>query len=257
MAAVGHVLRRYRVSADRIHGSRPVHLGVVRRARVPSWHECTDLPHDHRAVPDHSVEPLRMTTRTERREALTAAGCNLFEMHANDVLIDLLTDSGTGAMSRDQWAAIQHGDESYAGSPSYVFRDPVRALFPFEHVIPTRQGRAAEKILFSVLARPGHVVPNNTHFDTTTANVEHTGAQAVDLVIAEGLEPRADRPFKGIMDVEALDALLRDRGDNVPVVFMTITNNSGGGQRVSLANLRAVRELCDAHHSVAPAAIRG
>ena len=134
----------------------------------------------------HSVEPLRMTTRTERREALTAAGYNLFEVHANDVLIDLLTDSGTGAMSRDQWAAIQHGDESYAGSPSYyVFRDAVRELFPFEHVIPTHQGRAAERILFSVLARPGHVVPNNTHFDTTRANVEYTGAQAVDLVIAE------------------------------------------------------------------------
>jgi tryptophanase len=176
----------------------------------------------------HSVEPLRMTTRTERREALTAAGYNLFEVHATDVLIDLLTDSGTGAMSRDQWAAIQHGDESYAGSPSYyVFRDAVRELFPFEHVIPTHQGRAAEKILFSVLARPGHVVPNNTHFDTTRANVEYTGAQAVDLVIAEGLDPRADHPFKGNMDLEALDALLRERGDHVPVVFMTITNNSG------------------------------
>jgi tryptophanase len=196
----------------------------------------------------HSVEPLRMTTRTERLEALTAAGYNLFEVHANDVLIDLLTDSGTGAMSRDQWAAIQHGDESYAGSPSYyVFRDAVRELFPFEHVIPTHQGRAAEKILFSVLARPGHVVPNNTHFDTTRANVEYTGAQAVDLVIAEGLDPCADHPFKGNMDVEALDALLRERGDDVPVVFLTITNNSGGGQPVSLANLHAVREVCDAH----------
>ncbi len=196
----------------------------------------------------HSVEPLRMTTRTERREALAAAGYNLFEVHANEVLIDLLTDSGTGAMSRDQWAAIQHGDESYAGSPSYyVFRDAVRELFPFEHVIPTHQGRAAEKILFSVLAQPGHVVPNNTHFDTTRANVEYTGAQAVDLVIAQGLDPSADHPFKGNMDVEALDALLRERGDDVPVVFMTITNNSGGGQPVSLANLHAVREVCDAH----------
>jgi tryptophanase len=196
----------------------------------------------------HSVEPLRMTTREQRKAALIGAGYNLFELHANDVLIDLLTDSGTGAMSRDQWAAIQHGDESYAGSPSYyVFRDAVRELFPFEHVIPTHQGRAAEKILFSVVARRGHVVPNNTHFDTTRANVEYTGAQAVDLVIAEGLDPQAEHPFKGNMDLEALDGLLRERGDDVPLVFMTITNNSGGGQPVSLANLHAVRELCDAH----------
>jgi tryptophanase len=196
----------------------------------------------------HSVEPLRMTTLQERQAALIGAGYNLFELHANDVLIDLLTDSGTGAMSRDQWAAIQHGDESYAGSPSYyVFRDAVRELFPFEHVIPTHQGRAAEKILLSVLAGPGQVVPNNTHFDTTRANVEYTGAQAVDLVIAEGLDPQADHPFKGNMDLEALAGLLAARGDDVPLVFMTITNNSGGGQPVSLANLRAVRELCDAY----------
>jgi tryptophanase len=133
----------------------------------------------------HSVEPLRMTTAAHRRAAVREAGYNLFELHADDVLIDLLTDSGTGAMSRDQWAAIQHGDESYAGSPSYyIFRDAVRELFPYEHVIPTHQGRAAEKILFTVLGGPGKVVPNNTHFDTTRANVEYTGAEAVDLVIA-------------------------------------------------------------------------
>ncbi len=196
----------------------------------------------------HSVEPMRMTTLEQRRAALERAGYNLFKVDATDVLIDLLTDSGTGAMSRDQWAAIQHGDESYAGSPSYyVFRDAVRELFPFEHVIPTHQGRAAEKIVFTVLGGPGKVVPNNTHFDTTRANVEYTGAQAVDLVIAEGREPRADHPFKGNMDVEALDDLLRERGDDVPVVFVTVTNNSGGGQPVSLANLHAVREVCDAH----------
>ena len=189
-----------------------------------------------------------MTTLPQRQAALIRAGYNLFEVHANDVLIDLLTDSGTGAMSRDQWAAIQHGDESYAGSPSYyLFRDAVRELFPFEHVIPTHQGRAAESILFSVLAAPGNVVPNNTHFDTTRANVEYTGAQAVDLVIPEGRDPQADHPFKGNMDVEALDALLRERGADVPVVFVTITNNSGGGQPVSLANLRAVRDVCDAY----------
>ena len=196
----------------------------------------------------HSVEPLRMTTAAHRGAAVREAGYNLFRLHADDVLIDLLTDSGTGAMSRDQWAAIQHGDESYAGSPSYyIFRDAVRELFPYEHVIPTHQGRAAEKILFTVLGGPGKVVPNNTHFDTTRANVEYTGAEAVDLVIAEGREPRGDHPFKGNMDVSALDALLRARGHHVPVVFMTVTNNSGGGQPVALANLRAVREVCDAH----------
>jgi tryptophanase len=194
----------------------------------------------------HSVEPLRMTSRAEREAAVAKAGYNLFQVDAEDVLIDLLTDSGTGAMSRDQWAAIQHGDESYAGSPSYYrFRDAVRELFPFEHVIPTHQGRAAEKIIFGVLGGPGKVVPNNTHFDTTRANVEFTGAQAVDLVIAEGRDPQAQHPFKGNMDVAALEALLRERADDVPVVFMTITNNSGGGQPVSLANLRAVREVCD------------
>ena len=195
----------------------------------------------------HSVEPLRMTTLRQRRVAMGEAGYNLFKVRARDVLIDLLTDSGTGAMSRDQWAAIQHGDESYAGSPSYyVFRDAVRELFPFEHVIPTHQGRAAEKIIFSVLGGPGKIVPNNTHFDTTRANVEHSGAEAVDLLIAEGRDPQFDHPFKGNMDIAALEALLRTRGEDVPVVFVTITNNSGGGQPVSLENLRAVRAVCDA-----------
>lgn len=194
----------------------------------------------------HSVEPLTMTTRAERREHVKAAGYNLFQLRAEHVLIDLLTDSGTGAMSRDQWAAIQRGDESYAGSPSYyVFVDAVRELFPFEHVIPVHQGRAAEKILFSALGGPGKVVPNNTHFDTTRANVEATGARAVDLVIPEGRDSRSEHPFKGNMDLGALEALLSEHADDVPCVMMTITNNSGGGQPVSLANLRAVREICD------------
>ena len=195
----------------------------------------------------HSVEPIRMTTVEERTEALKTAGYNLFNIHADDVIIDLLTDSGTGAMSRDQWAAIQHGDESYAGSPSWhVFREAVQRLFPFKHVIPTHQGRAAEKILFSVIGGPGKVVPNNSHFDTTRANVEYTRAEAIDLTPPH--DPQAILPFKGDMDVGALERLIDERGvENIPVVFMTVTNNSMGGQPVSMANLRAVRDVCIRH----------
>ena len=194
----------------------------------------------------HSVEPIRMTTRDERLRAIDAAGLNLFNLHADDVLVDLLTDSGTGAMSRDQWAAVQHGDESYAGSPSwYVFLAAVQELFPFRHVIPTHQGRAAEKILFSVIGGRGKVIPSNTHFDTTRANVEATGAEAVDLVIEEGRHPEVEHPFKGNMDLARLEDFLAARAADVPAVFVTITNNSGGGQPVSLENLRGVRALCD------------
>ena len=160
----------------------------------------------------HSVEPLRLTTAAQREEALAQAGYNLFNLHAEDVLIDLLTDSGTGAMSRDQWAAIQHGDESYAGSPSwFAFVAAVQELFPFPHIIPTHQGRAAERILFSAVAGPGMIIPNNTHFDTTRANIEYTGASALDLVIADGREPATEHPFKGNMDLAALHALLAHR----------------------------------------------
>ena len=195
----------------------------------------------------HSIEPLRITTEVERRAAIEAAGLNLFKVPARDVLIDFLTDSGTGAMSRDQWAAVQHGDESYAGSPSWtVFLEAVQELFPFKHVIPTHQGRAAESILFSVLGGPGKVFPNNTHFDTTRANIEHSGAEAVDLVIPEGRDPAALHPFKGNMDLAALDAFIAERGaETVPACFVTITNNTGGGQPVSLENLRGVRAICD------------
>ena len=197
----------------------------------------------------HSVEPVRMTTRAERVAALTAAGYNLFELPAESVLIDLLTDSGTGAMSAEQWAGIQRGNEAYAGAPSfYRFRDAVQQLFPFKHVLPTHQGRAAEKILFSVVGGPGMIIPNNTHFDTTRANVEFTGALAVDLPIPEGLRPAARYPFKGNMDADALDRLLGEQGDRVPLVMVTVTNNSGGGQPVSLQNLAAVRRVCDRYH---------
>ena len=194
-----------------------------------------------------SVEPIRWTTREQRETLLRDANYNLFLLAAEDVLIDLLTDSGTGAMSRDQWAGIQRGDESYAGSPSwFAFRDSVQDLFPFEHVIPTHQGRAAEKILFTAVGGVGKTVPNNTHFDTTRANVEYSGARAVDLVVAEGRDPQADHPFKGNMDLEALDALLSEaQPGEVPLVMVTVTNNSGGGQPVSMANLRGVRKICD------------
>jgi tryptophanase len=191
----------------------------------------------------HSVEPVAMTTREEREEELIRAGYNLFNVPGPRVLVDLLTDSGTGAMSSAQWAGLQLGDESYAGSASWFsFRDAVRELFPFEHVIPTHQGRAAEKILFSVLGGAGRTIPNNTHFDTTRANVEFTGAEALDLPVPEALVPSSRHPFKGNMDVEALRLVLAER--DVPVVFMTLTNNSGGGQPVSMENLRAVREAC-------------
>jgi tryptophanase len=193
----------------------------------------------------HSVEPLHMTTAEERSSAIEHAGFNLFNLHAEDVLIDLLTDSGTGAMSRDQWAAIQHGDESYAGSPSWFrFEAAVKELFPFRHVIPTHQGRAAERILFSVIGGSGKLVPNNTHFDTTRANVEFSGAEARDLVIPEGHDAATIHPFKGNMDLVALESLLQEHAATIPVVFLTITNNSGGGQPVSLANIRGVSELC-------------
>jgi tryptophanase len=193
----------------------------------------------------HSVEPIRMTTREERQEELERAGYNLFNVPGPRVLVDLLTDSGTGAMSSEQWAGLQRGDESYAGSASWFrFRDAVQELFPFEHLIPTHQGRAAEKILFSALGGEGRTIPNNTHFDTTRANVEFSGAEALDLPVSEALVPSAPHPFKGNMDVDALRRVLAEA--DVPVVFMTVTNNSGGGQPVSMENLRSVREACDA-----------
>lgn len=196
-----------------------------------------------------TVEPIRWTTRAEREELLRAAHYNLFLLPADDVLIDLLTDSGTGAMSTRQWAAMMEGDESYAGSRSFDhFRDSVQDIFGYKHVIPTHQGRAAERILFSVMCKKGDIVPNNTHFDTTRANIEFVGAEAVDLPIPEGRAPACVHPFKGNMDVDALDQLIGRAGrERVPLVMLTITNNSGGGQPVSMENARAVSALCRRH----------
>jgi tyrosine phenol-lyase len=193
------------------------------------------------------VEPIRMTSREEREQILHKAGYNPFLIHADDVLIDLLTDSGTSAMSAEQWAGIMRGDEAYACSKSYYrFESQVRDIFGFKHVIPTHQGRAAERILFSVLCDENSVVPNNTHFDTTRANVEFNGAKAVDLVIPEARDPQNLHPFKGNMDIEALRTLISEVGrERIPLVMITITNNSGGGQPVSMANIRAVRAVCD------------
>jgi len=196
-----------------------------------------------------SVEPLRRTTCEQREEFLREAHHNLFLLDAADVLIDLLTDSGTGAMSTHQWAGVMEGDESYAGGKSfYHLKASVQDIFGYKHVVPTHQGRAAERILFSVMCKPGDVVPNNTHFDTTRANVTAVGAEAVDLVIAEGKQPRVKHPFKGNMDVRALEALIDRVGrDKVPLVMLTVTNNSGGGQPVSMENVRQVSAVCRKH----------
>ena len=197
-----------------------------------------------------SVEPIRWTDRATRHKLLEAAHYNLFLLNADDVLIDLLTDSGTGAMSIYQWGAIMEGDESYAGSRSYTrFKNSVQSIFGYKHVIPTHQGRAAERILFSTMLKKGDVVPNNTHFDTTRANVEATGAEALDLVIPEGKQPGVIHPFKGNMDVAALEETIARVGrEHIPLVMLTITNNSGGGQPVSLENARQVSAVCRKHN---------
>ena len=193
-----------------------------------------------------SVEAVKFTRGEERQAALREAGYNVFGLRAEDVLIDLLTDSGTGAMSAAQWGAIMVGDESYAGSRSfYRFERVVKDLTGFAHIIPTHQGRAAERILFHTVLKPGDIVPNNSHFDTTRANIEVERAEARDLVIREGRIPSCLHPFKGNVDLEALEELLEREGPRVPLVMVTVTNNSGGGQPVSLENLRGVRALCD------------
>lgn len=195
-----------------------------------------------------SVEPIRQTTRAEREAKLKEAGYNLFLLRAEDVLIDLLTDSGTGAMSSAQWAGMMHGDESYAGARSfYHFAASVYTITGLKHVIPTHQGRAAERILFGSTLKPGDIVPNNTHFDTTRANTEYRGATALDIPIPEARHPQLYHPFKGNIDLDALEKVLTDNPGKAPLVMITVTNNSGGGQPVSMANIRAAREICHRH----------
>jgi tryptophanase len=196
-----------------------------------------------------SVEPIRMTTKEERQKLVKEAGYNLFLIQSDDVLIDFLTDSGTSAMSAEQWAGVMRGDEAYAcGRSFYHFKEVVQDIFGFEHVIPTHQGRAAERILFSIACKKGQVVPNNTHFDTTRANIEYQGTDTVDLPIPEALQPAIHHPFKGNMDTAALDRLISERGaERVPLVMITVTNNSGGGQPVSMENIRKTQEVCRKH----------
>ncbi|HTZ48036.1 MAG TPA: tryptophanase [Verrucomicrobiae bacterium] len=196
-----------------------------------------------------SVEPIRRTTPAERKKLIEDAGYNLFLVPSEAILIDLLTDSGTSAMSTEQWAAMMRGDESYAGSPSFTrFRNSIQSIFGFHHVIPTHQGRAAERILFNVMCKKGDTVPNNTHFDTTRANCEFVGAHAVDIPIPEAKEPAHLHPFKGNLDTAKLTELIeRESPKKIPLVMLTVTNNSGGGQPVSLGNIRQVKQICKKH----------
>lgn len=195
------------------------------------------------------VEPIRMTTREEREEIMKKAGFNPFMVRAEDVLIDLLTDSGTSSMSDKQWAELVMGDESYAGSRSYMkFEETVKDITGYQQVIPTHQGRAAERILFSVATKEGDVVPNNTHFDTTRANIEYQGSQALDLMTTIGTDPQAIHPFKGNLDIDKLKACIEEYGpQRIPLGMVTVTNNASGGQPVSMENIKAVSALLHEH----------
>ncbi|MBT4761384.1 MAG: tryptophanase [Bdellovibrionaceae bacterium] len=192
-----------------------------------------------------SVEPIRMTTVAEREAFLKEAHYNLFLIKAENILIDLLTDSGTGAMSAAQWGKMMEGDESYAGCRSYYdMYDSVHDLTKFKHIFPTHQGRAAERILFGLVGSEGKIIPNNTHFDTTRANIEFTKTEALDLVIEEGKDPASLHPFKGNMDLEKLEQLMESQHKNIPLCMLTVTNNSGGGQPVSMENIRETHKIC-------------
>jgi tyrosine phenol-lyase len=195
------------------------------------------------------VEPIKKTSRPERDRLIREAGYNVFEIPAEAIYVDLLTDSGTSAMSDNQWAGIMLGDESYAGSKNYYhFEESIKSIFGFRQVIPTHQGRMAENLLFWVCVKPGDLVPNNIHFDTTRANVEYKKGIALNLVIEEGLDPHSEHPFKGNMDVAKLEALIEQHGrERIPLVMLTITNNSGGGQPVSMQNVRATSAVCRQH----------
>lgn len=192
------------------------------------------------------VEPIKTTTYEQRKQVLKDADYNLFKIRAENILIDLLTDSGTGAMSAAQWGKMMNGDESYAGSISfYEFKEVVEDFTGFKFVFPTHQGRAAERILFSIVGKEGLIIPNNTHFDTTRANIEYNKTQAIDLVIDEGKDPSSEYPFKGNMDLIKLESLFKEHAERIPICMLTVTNNSGGGQPVSMQNIRETKKLCD------------